>query len=806
METNFAYEKLGLLYLGRELNIDGDVGTSMPLLLKSKILTTHAAIIGMTGSGKTGLGIGLLEEAIMDNIPSIIIDPKGDMGNLLLTFPEMQPENFVPWIDPAEAEKKGMSVEGLAAETAKTWKEGLRFWDQDIQRIAALREKTEFTIYTPGSSAGVPVSVLQSFAAPSADVLQESDTLNGLVDSLVGGLLSLVKIKADSSSREYILLSSLFLHNWRKGDGLDMEGLIGNVVNPPFKKIGVFSLDVFYPQSERMKLAMALNGILASPAFAAWTQGEPLDIQKILYGDEGRPNTAIFSIAHLNETERMFFVTMLLNRIIDWMRRQQGTSSLKALLYMDEIFGYFPPTANPPSKKPMLLLLKQARAYGVGVVLATQNPVDLDYKGLSNIGTWFIGRLQTVQDQNRVIDGIASESADGVEKSTFRRLLSGMAARRFLLKSAHLDDIRLFESRWVMSYLKGPIALFDIEKLMEKKKNDVTGAFSGSDISSGFKGGPDGLGAAAILEHPPLIADTIRQCYYLHPVVVEKYLFEPWLAAKGHIRIFNAKRNIDRITDVSVRLSIDERFTQSDWQRSEENPYSSDQLSAQAPAGSSYIAPASPFSAIADLRAYTASFADYLYHNGNLELYKVEGIALESDPGESRAAFVVRVSDRLKELKDEAITELEGKYRLKQRRIEEKIERALQKVAKERADVTARSTDTLLSFGTAVLGSLFGRKALSVSTLSRASTGFKNAGRLAREKEEVKRAEEMVLKLQGDIDSLTAEIEEETALLAERYEAGNYPIESFVLVPRRSDIFDLDLYILWEMVPGQVTK
>ena len=797
MEKSFSYEKLGLFYLGRELAINGDDQTSMPLLLKSKDLTTHAAIIGMTGSGKTGLGIGLIEEAIMDNIPSIIIDPKGDMSNLLLTFPKLGAQDIAPWIDPMEAEKKGMAADEYADVQAEMWENGLLSWGQPKERIAELRNKTNFTIYTPGSSAGVSVSVLESFAAPTADVLADTDTLNGLVNSVVSGLLSLVKINLGSTnSREYVLLSSLFLHHWRKSEGLDMEALIGNIVNPPFKKVGVLALDVFYPQSDRMELALKLNGVIASPTFSSWTQGQPLDIQKILYDENGKPNTAIFSIAHLGESERMFFVTMLLNRVIDWMRRQQGTSSLKALLYMDEIFGYFPPTANPPSKKPMLLLLKQARAYGLGIVLATQNPVDLDYKGLSNIGTWFVGRLQTSQDQNRVIDGIAGSSENGVDKKVFRQLLSGMQGRQFLLRSAHLDDVLLFETRWVMSYLKGPISLTDIEKLMayNKSKPDVS-------IDEEVTSTKDTASGREVLDHPPLIAETIKQRYYLHPIQSERYLFEPWLAAYGSVRFYNAKRNIDVVTNVALRIYLDERFSEARWEDSEENTYDGDDLQDRVPSTGRYYPLAAPFATMKDLRDYTRSFADFLYNHKKLELFRVAELKLESVPDESLADFRVRLSDRLRELKDQEITKLEEKYRTMRQRLEKKIERSEAQVDKEKADVKAKTTDTILSFGTAVLGAFFGRKALSVSSISRASTGIKNAGRLAREKQQVERARENLLRLENEIDKLALEIEEKSSQIAKRYEIDNFEIETFAIKPRRSDIFNLDLCILWEMVP-----
>ena len=470
MDTTYPYEKLGLLYLGRELDMQSGNPSQQPMLFQNRNMTTHGVIVGMTGSGKTGLGIALLEEAIMDNIPSIIIDPKGDMGNLLLTFPQCAAEDFVPWIDPAEAAKKEMSVAQYATKTADSWQKGLAFWGQGLERISSLRSKTDMTIYTPGSSAGVPVSVLSSFLAPAAEIIHDTDTLNSLVNSTTTSLLALVDITGDPlQSREHILLSSLFLHFWRTGQDLTMEALIGHIVNPPFATVGVFPLDTFYPQGERMTLAMALNNILASPTFSTWTTGQPLDIQQLLYTENGTPRTAVFSIAHLSEAERMFFVTMLLNQFIGWMRRQQGASSLKTLLYMDEIYGYFPPVANPPSKKPMMLLLKQARAYGVGVVLATQNPVDLDYKGLANIGSWFVGRLQTRQDQDRVVEGIVSASDGQLKATGVKKLLADLKGRQFLLNSVYLDAPLLFETRWVMSYLKGPMSNSDIKKLMAAK-------------------------------------------------------------------------------------------------------------------------------------------------------------------------------------------------------------------------------------------------------------------------------------------------------------------------------------------------
>lgn len=797
MNGQHAYEKLGLLYLGRELDLETREPSAAPLLFKNKNLTTHAAIIGMTGSGKTGLGIGLIEEAIMDNVPSIIIDPKGDMGNLLLTFPELSPSDFAPWIDPAEAAKKEMVPEAYAEKMSKTWAEGLASWGQGKERIAALRDKTDFTIYTPGSGAGVSISVLNGFQAPSEDVLQDMDTLNDLVNSTTVSLLTLVDLETDSlQSREHILVSSLLYHFWRKAEDLTLETLIGHIVNPPFDKVGVFGLETYYPQSERMSLAMRLNNVLASPAFELWRQGEPLDIQRILYTTKGRPRTAIFSIAHLSETERMFFVTLLLNQVIGWMRRQQGSGSLKALLYMDEIFGYFPPTANPPSKKPMLLLLKQARAYGIGIVLATQNPVDLDYKGLSNIGTWCVGRLQTSQDQKRVLTGIVGASDGKLDREMVKRLLSDMKGRQFLLTSAHLDEPLLFETRWVLSYLRGPISTNDIERLMQGKKK---GSEAVAQLDPSLQTEKTQV-FHDVVDHPPMLSRGVPQCYYLHPVHSEAICFEPWLLGQCSLRFFNAKRNIDIVNPISLRMYVDENLHRADWESGEECTLSLEDCVAQPPGDCSYYPLPSELSRAKDLRDFEKSFAEHLYQSQRLELYRVTRLKLESHPGESIGDFTVRVGDQLRERKDAAIEKIKERYQAKQERLEVQILRAEGRVEKEKSDVSSKTTDTILSIGAAVLGAFFGRKVLSATNISKASRGVRNVGRIAREKGDVKRAEEVLQSLHEDMDTLALEVEEKVAELTADYELDNYPIESFFIKPRRSDIFDVKMVLFWEMV------
>jgi len=406
------YEKLGAFYLGRTYDSKKRSTRDDLLLYDSKDLVTHAACFGMTGSGKTGLCVVLLEEAAIDGIPAIIVDPKGDLSNLLLTFPELRGEDFAPWIPEGAAQRKGLSTEAYAGKQAALWREGLAQWGEDGERIRRLRQSADFAVYTPGSEAGLPVSLLKSFDVPAPAVVEDRELLRERIQATVISLLGLLGLDADPvRSREHILLSLIFDRAWQEGRELDLAKLIMEIQNPPVKRVGVLDLDAFYPAKDRFELAMTMNNVLASPGFEAWLTGEPLNLERMLYTDGGKPRHAIFSIAHLGDAERMFFVSTLLNQTVSWMRRQSGTTSLRALLYMDEIAGYLPPVANPPSKGPMMTLLKQARAFGLGVVLSTQNPKDIDYKAMSNMGTWFVGRLQTDRDQDRVLDGLAGAVA-----------------------------------------------------------------------------------------------------------------------------------------------------------------------------------------------------------------------------------------------------------------------------------------------------------------------------------------------------------------------------------------------------------
>ena len=580
-------EKLGSFYLGKEYDLAARQLKDVQVNYDSRDLTTHAVCVGMTGSGKTGLCIDLLEEAALDGVPAIIIDPKGDITNLLLTFPDLRPEDFKPWINADDAARKGMSVDDFAAKTATDWRNGLASWEEGPDRIKALKDAADFAIYTPGSEAGLPVSILTSFKAPNLDWDTETEILRDRIQGTVSALLGLVGIEADPvRSREHILLSNILENAWRAGQDLDIAKLIMAVQKPPFRQVGVFEVDTFFPEKDRFGLAMTLNNIIASPSFSAWMSGEPLDIGAMLHTPAGKPRHSIFYIAHLSDAERMFFVTILLEQIISWMRAQPGTTSLRALLYMDEVFGYFPPTANPPSKRPMLTLMKQARAFGLGVMLTTQNPVDLDYKGLTNAGTWFIGKLQAERDKARLLEGLQgalSSAGVSADMADLDKTITSLDSRVFLLHDINLKSPVIFQTRWAMSYLRGPLTRQQIKTLMAPRKaSAATEAATAAASSGGAAAAARAVAAPAAPEgltaQPPVLPPGSKQVYL--PVTLtegqsvktiadqvggavtateKRLVYEPALIGFATVRFVDRKLAVDESQDLTFLASWEGR-------------------------------------------------------------------------------------------------------------------------------------------------------------------------------------------------------------------------------------------------------
>lgn len=799
-------EKLGQFYLGRTHDLKtGVTSPDQPVMYNSKDLTTHAVCVGMTGSGKTGLCLALLEEAAIDGTPAICIDPKGDLGNLMLTFPRLASEDFQPWVDPQEASRNGMTVPEFAQKTAETWRNGLAEWGQTPERIQRFRDAAEVAIYTPASNAGRPITVLKSFDAPNDQVRSDSDALRGRIMSAVSGLLALLQINADPiSSREHILLSNILDYYWRSGQNVDMASLIRSIQAPPFNKVGFLDLESFYPSGERFKLAMTLNNLLASPSFAAWLEGEPLDIQQLLWTPEGKPRLAIISIAHLSDQERMFFVTILLNEVLTWMRGQTGTSSLRAILYMDEVFGYFPPTANPPSKLPMLTLLKQARAFGLGCMLATQNPVDLDYKGLSNCGTWFLGRLQTERDKMRVLEGL--EGAAATTGSTFDRqqmeqTLAGLGSRVFLMNNVHEEGPTVFRSRWALSYLRGPVSRQQIEVLMAPLKVGRSPATSSVIASSASIAPRFAAPQAELPSQPtrPVLPPGIPEFFLPSHVQADRFVYRPALLGQARIHFIDAKNGIDLWDPVTlIRLAADS-IPADPWMEADEwDEADIPQLlpEPEIPSATFREMPAD-LTQKKPYTVWTTTLKNHLYRDRKLVVFTCEELKQTSQPGESESDFRIRLRHSAREERDRLVEKLRRKHATKFSTLDDKIRRAEQKIEKEKQQKSSKTLSTAVNFGTSVLGALFGRKLGSAANITRAGSVIKSVTSAAAESTDIRIAEEQYASLIEERDALNSTVESEANEIVSQFDTEVMKFDSLEITPRKTDTAVDRVALLW---------
>ncbi len=776
-----SYEKLGAFYLGRRKE------SAQPLLYDSKDLVTHAVCVGMTGSGKTGLCIGLLEEAAIDGIPALVIDPKGDLANLLLAFPGLTPEEFAPWVNPDDARQQGVSVDEFAVRQAELWKTGLARWDQDGDRIRRMKAAADFAVYTPGSNAGRPLSILKSFAAPDAEAREDREAFRDQVTATATSLLALAGIDGDPiQSRPHVLVSALLDHAWRQGRDLDLAGLIQQLQQPPFRQVGVMDIDSFYPAAERFALAMTLNNLLASPSFEAWREGEPLDIERLLYTAAAKPRISILSIAHLSDTERMFFVSLLLNQTLSWVRKQSGTTSLRAIVYMDEIFGYFPPVANPPSKKPLLTLLKQARAFGVGVVLATQNPVDLDYKGLANTGTWFIGRLQTERDKARVLEGLegaAASTGGRFDRAAMEETLAGLGNRVFLMNNVHEDGPVLFETRWCLSYLRGPLSRNQIRQLMASLPAAPTEGEST----------PETSGAGAI-SRPPILPPSIDQWFVPfrgdgHPV------YEPHLVGAASVHFIDDKRGIDEEREFTFLTPILGDAIGVDWTRAEPHPEPVTDFERQPVDGAAFTDLPPAAGKPAKYAAWQKEFATWLFRTQSIELFRCPDTKELSRQGESEAAFRVRVAQLHREQRDAEIEKLRQKLAPKIALLEERRRRAQQTLEKEQEQAAAQRTASLLDIGGSLVGMFLGRK---TSAIGKVSSAAKSYQRISKEAGDVERAKETLAATEQQLAELSAGLEAEISLRQLVTNPAELTLETVTIRPKKTNIAIKLVALAWK--------
>jgi hypothetical protein len=823
-----AYSKF---YLGREYDLKKGVVTDQPILYDARHLTTHGVILGMTGSGKTGLGIVLLEEALLQGIPTLILDPKGDIANLLFTFPDLRPEDFAPWVDVEGARRRGVSVEEYAAQEARKWREGLAEWDITGERIARLRQAAQLTVFTPGSEAGQPVDVLHFFDTPDLDWDEHEEALRERIGGLVSALLGLVGVKADPlQSPEHILLARIVEHVWRAGERLDLPTLIRSLQKPPFQQVGVFELETFFPEKDRFALARSLNNLIAAPGFEIWQEGAPLDVGALLYAADGRPRrgvgpygtmprASLFYLAHLNDAQRLFFITLFLEAARDWLRAQSGTTDLRALIYFDEVFGYFPPyPSNPPTKMPLMALVKQGRSAGLGIVLATQNPADLDYKGLTNAGTWAIGSLRTERDKERVLEGLESAIAEAgatMNRRTLDRALGALKPRIFLFHDIHEGDPVFFHTRWAMSYLRGPLTRKQVRELAActphpSEARPVEPAQPVKPVVAPVRivreqHSPESV-PSDLTPSPPTLPPDVPQVFLPPTVAFEwalreyeeqtgrsvlvqerRLVYNPRLLALGVVRILDRKRDVDTIETVARLMVLDEshisiRFA---WDAPdvEQIAVSTTDLSPK-PLGEGAYAPlVSALTRSRDLKRLEKDFADYLYYNTSVTILHSPVFDLYGKPGESRRDFRVRCEKEARRRRDADLSKARARVEKEMARVQQRLRREERELEADQEEMEARKREEWLTVGESALNLLTGRRSLTM--LSRSS---RKRRMTQQAKSDVEESLDAIEDFEQQLENLKAQWEDQVEEISDRWAEKLEKIEEVALTPRRADV------------------
>ncbi|MDO4776555.1 MAG: DUF87 domain-containing protein [Cardiobacteriaceae bacterium] len=761
-------ENIGQFYLGTEILPNDGV----PVLYDAADLTTHAVIIGMTGSGKTGLGISLLEEAALDNIPVIAIDPKGDLGNLALNFPARRPEDFLPYADEAALRQSGDSAQSWAENTAQKWAQGIDGSGQSAARQQTLKNANPVHLYTPGADYGIPLSLLANLTAPDLAIREDAQSYADYLDATAGALLALIGEDSEALGPAHIFLSHLLKHYWDHNEDLDLAALIQGINQPPFERIGVLPVAQVFPPKSRDKLAMGLNALLASPSFAAWRQGAPLDCQQLFYDADNRAQTSVLNISHLSDAERMFFVTLLLGNLISWMRRQSGSSTLRAILYMDELFGYLPPSANPPSKKPLLTLLKQARAFGLGLVLSTQNPVDLDYKALSNAGTWLIGRLQTAQDRARVADGLTSASAQGLDRAELDTWFDRIDKRLFLLHNIHEKAPCLFKTRFAMSYLAGPLSREHTRALTASNPRRASAPVASAD------NGHD--------SRPPILPNGIARYYFPSAQASATTHYYPLAIAAARLHFSDSKSGARSEQTLLLQCPFDGDAP--DWSQSSPSPLTLAQLqNAPHQPCQHHPAPVSVQDA-AQWKAWEKALATWLRQNQTVAVYHSKALDLYSEPGESETAFRARLTTAAHEKRDAAMAALRMKYAKKQTALDKQQLAAQSATAREQAQSSQSLLQAGLAIGGAILGAFGGRKVMSTSNIGKAQSAIKSAAKVQKERQDIAAAAAKEQLIAEQIAQLEAELAAELQTLREQFDPQTLELTEKQIAVKASDI------------------
>ena len=792
----------GKFYLGRLHDLKAGKTSDKALLYDPDDLTTHGVVFGMTGSGKTGLCIDLLEEAALNGIPALMIDPKGDITNALLHFPELHAEDFQPWVSADEARRAKQSVEEFAAGTAATWKQGLADWEIKPERIAALAEAAEFAVFTPGSEAGLPVSILASLEAPDLAWDEHKEVIRERIAATATAILGLVGFENVNpvESREHILLANIFEQAWSQGKDLELGTLIKQVQQPPVDKLGVFEVNEFFPAKEREKLALQLNNILAAPSFQAWLQGEPLDVAQLMFAKDGRPRHSVFTLSHLSDSERMFFVTLLYSAIETWMRTQSGSSTLRAIVYFDEIHGYLPPVAEPPSKGPMLRLLKQARAFGVGQLLATQNPVDVDYKALSNAGTWFIGKLQTERDKERLLDGLEGAAQGDFSRKDYDKIISQLGKRVFLLHNVHEKAPAVFHTRWAMNYLPGPLTRNQIpalnklagrkakaapaKKAKPSKDNDMETTSTRPTIPAGlqevFLSASLGLDAAAEASRRPLPADAQRK----------GILYRPALLAQAQIRYLKRTYNLDHESKAAALVEEAPESSTVRWEDYMINPVPAARIETRPAADASYAPLEGLLADGRKAKSLETDFVDWLYRSQQVQVWHNAALKLYGNPELSEDAFIEQCREAAEKEKDAEIKKTQKTYERKLDTLDKRLDREKRELSEDEQEVSQRKLEEYGTHAENILSLFSGRRrTLTTSLTKRRMT--------AKAQADVEESLQTIKDLEDEMDDLAGEIEDVVEEINQRWEEAAADVEQIAVPPLKKDIYVSTFAVAW---------
>ena len=808
-------------YLGRAYDPFQQRVTEKEVTYDPADLTTHAVVTGMTGSGKTGLCVILLEEAALQGTPAIIIDPKGDLTNLLLHFPELAPQDFQPWIDSDIARRAGKNIEQVAADASVSWREGLKEWGIPQERILALKNAVQFAVFTPGSDAGIPVSVLSSLAAPQISWNENREVLREKITSTVTALLGLVGYTDIDPlrSREHILLSNIFEDQWSQGKNIEMAELVIQVQNPPFERLGALPVETLFPARDRMELSLVLNNILAAPTFETWREGQPLNIDSMLHAEDGRPRHNIFYLAHLSDTERMFFVTLLLSAVETWMRTQSGATSLRALLYMDEMFGYMPPQRNPPSKQPLLRMLKNARAFGLGLLLATQNPVDMDYKALSNAGTWFIGKLQTEQDKNRLLDGLES-AAGGIPRADFDKLISSLGKRVFVLHNIHAAQPELLQTRWTMNFLAGPITrnrIGDLNRLANAEAAThaqpamvpVMAAIPASrPVARSVQAQPATVHVQSSSTKPPIPA-WIREYFlpqnYSLPeafsavqrhmpaeVMIDGVVYYPALLASAEVRILDRKHGVDSEITRSALVKSPERRGSVRWEDYPLKTEVLDRVETSPVPAARFTSIDAPLNDVKLMNALQKDFTDWVFRNASVKARANQVLKVFAGPDVSPAEFMKACAESARDGRDAEIAKKTAQFDRRLKSLEDKLAREERELAKDEDELSHRKVEEAGTHLENITGLFGGRR-----KASRLSSSLTKRRMTQQARADVEESVDAIKEFNRQLAELQKLREEVIAEINDRWGRLVNEITEVTIAPKKTDVFVKVFGVAW---------